>query len=113
MPHYFFRAPFSLQTPVERSERVAAVMLAYLRSPTHRTLALFALVGADARSEALLARAPAAVMLAYLRFPAFLKYTRSFRACRGRCSIPGTLAQRLLSVGTDGGGYTNRVPIKI
>ena len=47
-------------------------MLAYLRSPVLLALALDALVGANARPQALLARAPAAVMLAYLRSPAFL-----------------------------------------
>ena len=47
-------------------------MLAYLGSPAFLARALLALVGADARPQALLARAPDAVMLAYLRSPAFL-----------------------------------------
>ena len=46
-------------------------MLAYLRSPAFLALALLALVGADARPQALLARAPDAVMLAYARSAAF------------------------------------------
>jgi len=49
-----------------------AVMLAYLRSPAFLARALDALVGADARPQALLALAPAAGMLAYLRCPAIL-----------------------------------------
>jgi len=47
-------------------------MLAYLRSPAFLARVLDALVGADARPQALLALAPLAVMLAYLRSPAFL-----------------------------------------
>ena len=47
-------------------------MLAYLRSAAFLALALDALVGADARPQAFLARAPDAVMLAYLRSAAFL-----------------------------------------
>jgi hypothetical protein len=47
-------------------------MLAYARSAAFLALALDALVGADARPQALLALAPAAVMLAYLRSAAFL-----------------------------------------
>ena len=49
-------------------------MLAYLRSPAFLALALDALVGADARPQALLARAPLAVMLSYVRSPAFLAH---------------------------------------
>jgi hypothetical protein len=47
-------------------------MLAYLQSPAFLAMALAAIVGADARPQALLALAPNAVMLAYLRSPAFL-----------------------------------------
>ena len=47
-------------------------MLAYLRSPAFLALAFDALVGADARPQALLALPPLAVMLAYLRSPNFL-----------------------------------------
>ena len=44
----------------------------YLRSPAFLAFILDALVGADARPQALLALAPAATVLAYLRPPAFL-----------------------------------------
>jgi hypothetical protein len=47
-------------------------VLAYLRSAAFLALALDALVGADARPQALLAPAPAAVMLAYARSATFL-----------------------------------------
>ena len=47
-------------------------MLAHSGSTAFRALALAALVGADARPQALLALAPDAVMLAYLGSPAFL-----------------------------------------
>ena len=57
----------SLQSLLQRS-----VMLAYPRSPSFLALVLAAFVRADARPQALLARAPDAVMLAYLRSPAFL-----------------------------------------
>ena len=56
------------------------VRLAYLRSPAFLARALDALVGADARPQALLALAPLTVMLAYLRSPAFLHL--SFRYVR-------------------------------
>jgi hypothetical protein len=46
-------------------------MRAYLRSAAFLAPALDALVGADARPQALLALAPFAVMLAYLRSAAF------------------------------------------
>ena len=47
-------------------------MRSCLRSPAFLASTLDALVGADARPQALLALAPAAVMLAYLRSTAFL-----------------------------------------
>jgi hypothetical protein len=50
----------------------AAIMLAYLRSTAFLASALDALVGADAKPQALLASAPLAVMLAYAGSAAFL-----------------------------------------
>ena len=47
-------------------------MLTYLRSPAFLAFALLALVGADARPQTLLARAPDAVILAYARPHALL-----------------------------------------
>ena len=58
-------------------------------------LALDALVGADARPQALLALAPAAVMLAYLRSPAFL--ARALDALVGADARP----QALLALAPD------------
>ena len=66
-----------------------AVMLAYLRSAAFLALALLALVGADARPQALLSRAPDAVMLTYLRSPAFL--ARALLALVGAYARPQAL----------------------
>ena len=57
----FRRAP-CLQALLARAPD--AVILAYLRSPAYFALALAALLGADARSQALLVRAADALVLA-------------------------------------------------
>ena len=64
-------------------------MLAYARSTAFFSRTLHALVGADARPQALLALAPTAVMLAYLRSAAVL--ARALAALVGADARPQAL----------------------